>query len=63
MAIVGNAGRPSLRIWETESKRTPKRAIHYRLRPKVEWMEQVFAAQLPNVTNTPMTLTPKGVVD
>jgi hypothetical protein len=63
IAIVGNAGRPSLRVWETESKRTPKRAIHYRLRPNVEWMEKVFAAQLPNVTATPMTLTPKGVVD
>lgn len=63
IALVGNAGRPSLRVWQTESKRTPKRAIHYRLRPNVEWMENVFAASLPNVTSDPPTLTPKGVVD
>ena len=39
MAIAGNAGRPSIRVWRTESLRTPKRMLVRRLRPRLEWLE------------------------
>lgn len=41
LVVVGNAGRPSLRSWETEVRRTPKRAILHRIRFKTEWLESV----------------------
>ncbi|HTM44532.1 MAG TPA: hypothetical protein VL137_06230 [Polyangiaceae bacterium] len=63
IALVGNAGRPSLRVWQTESHRTPERAIHHRLRPSIEWLETIFKDQLAQVDDVPMTLTPRGVVD
>jgi hypothetical protein len=63
IALVGNTGRPSMRVWEREAKRTPKRAIIHRLRPRIEWMERIFAAQLDQVDETPATLTPSGAVD
>lgn len=43
IVVAGNAGRPSLRAWEIEARRTPKRAIHHRIRPKVEWLESIIA--------------------
>ena len=39
MALVGNPGHPTIRVWETEVRRTPKRAIWYRLRPRLHWLE------------------------
>ena len=45
MVVVGNAGRPSLRSWETEIRRTPKRSIHFRIRPKTEWLESIAAIE------------------
>jgi hypothetical protein len=41
LVVVGNAGRPSLRSWETEMRRTPKRAIVHRIRMKTEWLESI----------------------
>jgi hypothetical protein len=38
LALAGNAGRPSVRYWEVETRRTPKRSIWYRIRPKTSWM-------------------------
>lgn len=40
IAIVGNAGRPELRVWDTEARRTPRRAIWHRLRPSLYWLEK-----------------------
>jgi hypothetical protein len=45
MVIVGNAGRPSLRSWETEVRRTPKRAIVHRIRFKTEWLESIVGVR------------------
>lgn len=50
IVILGNAGRPTLRIWETEVRRTPKRAIVHRIRFKTPWLESIVAVEpLPSV--------------
>ena len=41
IALVGNPGRPSIRTWQFEGLRTPRRSIWYRIRPRFEWLEQV----------------------
>jgi hypothetical protein len=47
LVVVGNAGKPSLRSWETEARRTPERSIHHRLRPKTEWLESILGVDIP----------------
>ena len=54
LIVVGNAGKPSLRSWETEARRTPRRSIHHRVRPRVEWLEGLMMAQSP--PSEPLTL-------
>ena len=41
-ALVGNPGKPSLRTWEFETRRTPKRSIRHRVRPRLYWLEQII---------------------
>lgn len=41
LALVGNAGRPSVRYWEVEARRTPKREIWHRIRPTTAWLESI----------------------
>lgn len=41
--LAGNAGRPSLRVWRTEARRTPKRTIVARVRPRTSWLESIVA--------------------
>jgi hypothetical protein len=41
IAIVGNAGAPAIRTWEIELRRTPRRSIHHRIRPKAEWLDTI----------------------
>lgn len=43
IVILGNAGRPSLRVWQTEVRRTPKRAIVHRIRFTTPWLESIVA--------------------
>lgn len=38
IAIAGNAGPANLWSWETEARRTPKRTIRTRIRPKMAWL-------------------------
>jgi hypothetical protein len=45
IAIAGNAGRPSIRVWETEARRTPRRAIWHRIRPRLHWLETVVPSK------------------
>lgn len=49
IAIAGNAGPANLWSWETEARRTPKRTVRSRVRPKLEWLETFIdtAAQVP----------------
>ena len=42
IALVGNPGRPSIRTWLFEGLRTPKRSIWYRVRPRLEWLEDAL---------------------
>jgi hypothetical protein len=59
IALVGNAGRPSVRYWEVEARRTPKRAIAHRVRPRTEWLESIVP---PNaeITSQPLPISPRG---
>lgn len=43
IVILGNAGRPTLRVWETEVQRTPKRAIAHRIRFKTAWLDSIVS--------------------
>jgi hypothetical protein len=63
LVIVGNAGRPSVRAWEIEARRTPKRMIQHRLRPSLEWLETIFKDRLASVGDEPLSLSPAGSVD
>ncbi|HVU00734.1 MAG TPA: hypothetical protein VHE30_03250 [Polyangiaceae bacterium] len=51
LVVVGNAGRPSLRSWETEIRRTPARSILHRIRFETSWLESV--ATLPPLEGVP----------
>ncbi len=59
LAVVGNAGRPSVRYWEVEARRTPQRAIWHRVRPKTEWLESIVVP-LESSTNFPPPISPRG---
>jgi hypothetical protein len=62
MAIAGNAGRPSIRVWRTESLRTPKRRFVRRIRPRLEWLESLLIdadAQLLEAP-APLAVSPGG---
>ncbi|MGE0321244.1 MAG: hypothetical protein AB7K71_13030 [Polyangiaceae bacterium] len=39
--LVGNAGHPELRGWDREMGRAPRRSIRHRIRPSLEWLEQI----------------------
>lgn len=49
IAIAGNAGPANLWSWETEARRTPKRTVRTRIRPKLAWLETFIdtASQAP----------------
>ena len=56
--IVGNAGRPSLRTWEFEVRRTPKRSIWHRIRPHLFWLEQIVVTPENALDPPPLTVGP-----
>ncbi len=60
IALAGNAGRASVRVWETEAGRTPKRSIWYRVRPKTEWLESLQVEPLKGDVTQPPPLSPPG---
>lgn len=53
IALAGNPGRPLLQTWQFEAFRTPDRSIWYRVRPRLEWLEQSL-----NVVDSPETPAP-----
>lgn len=59
LALVGNAGRPSVRYWEVEARRTPERSIWHRVRPRTEWLEPLLDPARPLVTEPP-PISPRG---
>lgn len=58
IVIVGNAGRPSLRTWEFEVRRTPKRSIWHRIRPHLYWLEQIVVPPENVLDPPPLTVGP-----
>jgi hypothetical protein len=40
--LASNAGRPRIRTWEGEMRAAPRRSIHTRIRPRLDWLEQVI---------------------
>ncbi len=42
--VAGNAGPANLWSWETEARRTPRRTVRYRIRPKAAWLSRVVQA-------------------
>jgi hypothetical protein len=59
LALVGNAGRPSVRYWEVEARRTPEREIWNRVRPRTRWLQSLMA-EGTQVTDDPAPLSPLG---
>jgi hypothetical protein len=51
IALAGNPGRPLLQTWQFEAFRTPDRSIWYRVRPRLEWLEN--SVVLPDEAGTP----------
>jgi len=49
MLLASNAGKPRIRSWEGEMRAAPRRSIHTRVRPRLEWLESVVPAS-PAVT-------------
>ncbi len=58
LAVVGNAGRPTVRYWEVEAKRTPEREIWHRVRPTTEWLEKIVRE--PSTSDVPPPISPRG---
>ena len=57
LAIVGNAGVVSLRVWNTEMQRTPRRSIWHRVRPQLHWLESIIERpQVPDLEPAPLAL-------
>lgn len=46
IAIVGNAGKPSIRYWRVETLRTPERTIWHRIRLTTPWLESIIDLDL-----------------
>jgi hypothetical protein len=40
--LAGNPGQPVLQTWQFEAFRTPERSVHYRVRPRLEWLRQIL---------------------
>jgi hypothetical protein len=48
--VASNAGRPRIRTWEFEMRNAPRRSIRHRIRPRLQWLEQVVS--LPGETSS-----------
>jgi hypothetical protein len=58
IVVVGNAGRPTLRSWETEVRRTPERSILHRIRMQTPWLESIVGVT-PLDTVPPLAAGPE----
>lgn len=59
IAVLGNAGRPTVRYWRVETQRTPRRTIWHRIRLKTEWLEAIVDPDGPSAP-VPPPLSPRG---
>lgn len=59
IAVLGNAGRPTVRYWRVETQRTPKRTFWHRLRLETEWLRHIVdPTRLP--APVPPPISPRG---
>jgi hypothetical protein len=59
IAVVGNAGRPTVRALETEIRRTPERSVLHRIRPRSAWLAEQLSPEWTHL-NGPPPLSPPG---
>jgi hypothetical protein len=59
IVLAGNPGRPVLQTWQFEAFRTPERSIHYRVRPRLEWLRQFIASPAALPPPVPLTVDPR----
>ncbi len=59
IAVLGNAGRPTVRYWRVETQRTPKRTIWHRIRLKTPWLRHIVDPTRPTAP-VPPPLSPRG---
>jgi hypothetical protein len=57
IALAMNAGRPTIRVWDTEARRTPRRSIWYRIRPRLHWLESIIENQPAALGDEPVPLS------
>ena len=43
--LAGNAGKPRIRTWENVMRAAPRRSIKSRVRPRLEWLEQLLESR------------------
>jgi hypothetical protein len=56
IAVVGNAGRPTVRYWGVETLRTPERSIWHRIRLTTPWLESIIDFdQVPAPSPVPLS--------
>lgn len=55
ISIAGNPGRPRQVTWTWEAKRTPRRTIRYRIRPRAKWLSSIV--QQESYHPPPLVLT------
>lgn len=59
IAVLGNAGRPTVRYWRVETFRTPERSIWYRIRLTTPWLSSIIDFDQP-AAPSPVPLSPRG---
>lgn len=55
IVVAGNPGKPCLRPWLLEMRRTPRRTIRYRLRPRPAWYEHIVQSYPQDWESPPLT--------
>jgi hypothetical protein len=53
MLLASNAGHPRIRTWEGEMRAAPRRSIHTRIRPRLDWLERVIGHEESVVLGAP----------
>lgn len=58
LLLASNAGKPRIRSWEGEMRAAPRRSIHTRIRPRLEWLESVVKNAAPAPAPAPLISAP-----
>lgn len=61
--IAGNSGKPRILTWDAEMQRAPKRGIHHRIRPNMDWLYDQVVLHEPATEEpwaTPLSVFQEG---